>query len=118
MGCAASTDRAERLRRGRALGHSETSTTGLLVARQNKGQESVPDAAAGRRRVCKVAPEPKEEEDAAAALAMPGSPSFRIYFQKSVAFDALVAGADGVDSDGSVGITGNCPSPPLICCLF
>uniref|UniRef100_A0A0A9D3E2 Uncharacterized protein n=1 Tax=Arundo donax TaxID=35708 RepID=A0A0A9D3E2_ARUDO len=81
MGCAASTDRAERRRRGRALGHSEASTTGLLAARQ-QGQnhpESVA-AAAGRRRGCKVAPEPKEqqeEEQPAPEPAMPGSPSFR-----------------------------------------
>ncbi|KAL5220521.1 hypothetical protein ABZP36_025234 [Zizania latifolia] len=103
MGCAASIDRAER--RGRALGHGEASTTGVLVERQNNGQEAVSAAAAGRRRGCKVAPEPKEEEDTAAALAMPGSPSFRIYCQKSAAVDALVADADGVDNDGPVRIT-------------
>ncbi|KAF0925503.1 hypothetical protein E2562_016694 [Oryza meyeriana var. granulata] len=108
MGCAASaTDRAERQRRGRALGHSETSTTGLLVTRQRNDvqQESMSSAvAAARRRGCKVAPEPKEE-DGAAALAMPGSPSFRFYCQKSAAVDALVADADGGDRDGFVKIT-------------
>ncbi|KAG8078936.1 hypothetical protein GUJ93_ZPchr0007g5010 [Zizania palustris] len=106
MGCAASGDRAERRGRGRALGHGEASTTGVLVERQNNGQEAVSAAAAGRRRGCKVAPEPKEEEeDTAAALAMPGSPSFRIYCQKSAAVDALVADADGVDNDGPIRIT-------------
>ncbi|XP_015690824.2 uncharacterized protein LOC102715724 [Oryza brachyantha] len=114
MGCAASAtdDRAEQRRRrgrgrgrGRAAGHnSETSTTGVLVTRhQNDGQPEPTSAAvaAARRRGCKVAPEPKEEDGAAAAflLAMPGSPSFRLYCQKSSAVDALVADADGGDSD-------------------
>ncbi|KAL6840436.1 hypothetical protein ACP4OV_030246 [Aristida adscensionis] len=103
MGCAASADRAERRRRAQELGQSEASTAGLLEARQ---QEQDPESAAGgRRRGCKVAPEPEPSP----AVATPGSPSFRHYCQnKTAAVDALVAEAD--DSDGSVGISGT-PQP-------
>ncbi|XP_062206284.1 uncharacterized protein LOC133908310 [Phragmites australis] len=107
-GCAASTDRAERWRRGRgrALGHSEASTTGLLAVRQQGQEAESVAAAAGMKRGCKVAPVPKEQGEAAPALTMPGSPSFRFYCQKTASVDALVADADGGDSDGSVRITG------------
>ncbi|BAD88188.1 unknown protein [Oryza sativa Japonica Group] len=89
MGCAASaTDSAERRRPGRSPGHD---------GEQQQQQD-------GRRRGCKVAPEPKEEDGAAAAAflaSMPGSPSFRYYCQKSATVDAIVADADGDgDSDG------------------
>uniref|UniRef100_A0A0D9YJF6 Uncharacterized protein n=1 Tax=Oryza glumipatula TaxID=40148 RepID=A0A0D9YJF6_9ORYZ len=88
MGCAASaTDSAERRRPGRSPGHD---------GEQQQHQD-------GRRRGCKVAPEPKEEDGAAAAAflaSMPGSPSFRYYCQKS----AIVADADG-DGDECVRIT-------------
>ncbi|XP_062230152.1 uncharacterized protein LOC133927768 [Phragmites australis] len=112
MGCAASSDRAERRRRGRALGYSEASTTGLLAVRQQGQEAGSVTAAAGRRRGCKVVPEPKEEEPAP-ALTMPGSPSFRYYCQKTAAVDALVADADadGNDSDGSVRITETSQAP-------
>ncbi|KAK3166379.1 hypothetical protein QOZ80_1AG0045010 [Eleusine coracana subsp. coracana] len=99
MGCAASSDdRAERRRRGRALGHSEASTTGLLVVGP-EAQDQEPVAAAWRRRGCKVAPEPKEEP------AMPGSPSFRYYCQKAAAVDALVAEVEAADGEGSVRVS-------------
>lgn len=82
MGCAASaTDSAERRRPGRSPGHD---------GEQQQQQD-------GRRRGCKVAPEPKEEDGAAAAAflaSMPGSPSFRYYCQKSATVDAIVADAD------------------------
>ncbi|GJN16881.1 hypothetical protein PR202_gb03906 [Eleusine coracana subsp. coracana] len=106
MGCAASSDdRAERRRRGRALGHSEASTTGLLVVGP-EAQDQEPVAAPWRRRGCKVAPEPKEEPAAAAAEpAMPGSPSFRYYCQKAAAVDALVAEVEAADGEGSVRIS-------------
>ncbi|KAL6616641.1 hypothetical protein ACP70R_038911 [Stipagrostis hirtigluma subsp. patula] len=109
MGCAASSDGAERRRRGRELRHSEASNAGLLVAREQGEEEpgsvAASASAGGRRRGCKVAPEPREEEEEPApALAMPGSPSFRYYCQRAAAVDALVA--DVEDSDGSGGNTG------------
>ncbi|TVU34590.1 hypothetical protein EJB05_16427 [Eragrostis curvula] len=106
MGCAASSDdRAERRRRGRALGHSEASSTGQLEVRL-LGQDQEPSAR--KRRGCKVAPEPKEEEQedpAAPEPAMPGSPSFRYYCQKAAAVDALVAEVEARDGEGSIRIT-------------
>ncbi|KAI4977319.1 hypothetical protein ZWY2020_057231 [Hordeum vulgare] len=52
-----------------------------------------------RRKGCKVAPEPKDGEE---AEALPGSASFRIYCQKAAAqVDALVANtANGDHDDG------------------
>ncbi|OEL34188.1 hypothetical protein BAE44_0004801 [Dichanthelium oligosanthes] len=109
MGCGASTvDGAEPRRRGwaraRVPGSSEASTTGLMGQPQ-QGQEA--ESSAGRRRGCKVAPEPKEQDVEAATGAalpsMPGSPSFRYYCQKKMALvDKIVADAD--NSDGSVRI--------------
>jgi hypothetical protein len=104
MGCAASSDRAERRGRGLARGHSEASTAGLLLV----GPADQEPLAGWRRRCCKVAPEPKE---AAPEPAMPDSPSFRYYCQKAAAVDALVAEADG---EGSVRIMGKLPPRPLL----
>ncbi|CAO1940787.1 unnamed protein product [Urochloa humidicola] len=91
--------------RARALGgNSEASTTGLLAHRQ-QGQEaeSESSSSAGRRRSCKVAPEPREgaAADAAALPPTPGSPSFRYYCEKTAFVDRIVADTD--DSDGSIG---------------
>jgi hypothetical protein len=108
MGCAASSDRAER--RGRAHGHKEASTSGLLLL----GPADQEPLAAWRRRGWKVAPEPKEHDEAAPEPAMPGSPSFRYYCQKAAAVDALVAEADAADGEGSVRITGKLPPRPLL----
>nr|CAB3475294.1 unnamed protein product [Digitaria exilis] len=109
MGCGASTaDGAEPRRRGwarvRGLGgpHSGASTTGLP---QQQGHEAE-SPSAGRRRGCKVAPEPgAHDEEAATGPAlrpMPGSPSFRYYCQKTAFVDKIVADAD--DGEGSVRI--------------
>nr|CAB3479307.1 unnamed protein product [Digitaria exilis] len=109
MGCGASTaDGAEPRRRGwarvRGLGgpHSGASTTGLP---QQQGHEAE-SPSAGRRRGCKVAPEPGgHDEEAATGPAlrpMPGSPSFRYYCQKTAFVDKIVADAD--DGEGSVRI--------------
>ncbi|CAL4959657.1 unnamed protein product [Urochloa decumbens] len=92
--------------RARALGgNSEASTAGLLAQRQ-QGQEAESESsssAAGRRRSCKVAPEPREGIAHDAALPpTPGSPSFRYYCEKTAFVDRIVADAD--DSDGSIGI--------------
>ncbi|KQK11301.1 matrix-remodeling-associated protein 7 [Brachypodium distachyon] len=103
MGCAASTERAERRRRDLSLGlHSEASTAG----QPNGPQDPAAAAADGRGRgFNKVAPEPREAEEP--ALALPGSPSFRIYCQKEAAVDALVDAADpdGGDSEGFARVT-------------
>ncbi|NP_001333685.1 uncharacterized protein LOC103650821 [Zea mays] len=109
MGCAASAaDGAELRRRGWARagepGHSEASTSGLLAPpHQQEGQEAE-SSSGGRRRGCKVAPEPKELEEGTAALpSMPGSPSFRYYCQKkTAAVDRIVA--DAIDADDTVRI--------------
>uniref|UniRef100_A0ACD5WJF3 Uncharacterized protein n=1 Tax=Avena sativa TaxID=4498 RepID=A0ACD5WJF3_AVESA len=80
MGSAASTDRAERRRRDRAL--------------------EIPDdteaAADVRKKGCKVSPDPKEAEETAPPH--PGSPSFRIYCQDTARIDALVAASDAEDN--------------------
>ncbi|KAI5002755.1 hypothetical protein ZWY2020_027405 [Hordeum vulgare] len=90
MGSAASTDRAERRRRDRTPGHSGAPDP--LAARTQDPSASAPASKADvRRKGCKVAPEPKDGEE---AEALPGSPSFRIYCQKASAqVDALVADA-------------------------
>ncbi|CAO1947106.1 unnamed protein product [Urochloa humidicola] len=91
--------------RARALGgNSEASTTGLLAQRQ-QGQEAESESessSAGRRRSCKVAPEPREGAATDAVLPpTPGSPSFRYYCEKTAFVDRIVADTD--DSDGSIG---------------
>jgi hypothetical protein len=102
MGCAASSDRAERQRRARARGHSEASTAGLPLV----SQDQEPPVAAWRSRGCKVAPEPEEQDESAPEPAMPGSPSFRYYCQKAATVDALVAEAEAADGEGSIRFTG------------
>lgn len=114
MGSAASTDRAERRRRDRAPGHSGAPDS--LVARPQDPSASASEADVSGKG-CKVAPEPKDEEE---TTPLPGSPSFRIYCQKAAQVDALVAetadeNADGDHSDGFASAAGNLFPSPFSC---